>query len=73
MVKLVRVKATGQHRGSAFVHYYTEQGVKNALAAGAGRIVNNDTDDNTKKKKKKSKRDREIQSALAEAALNSGI
>jgi len=79
MVKLVRVKATGQHRGSAFVHYYTELGVKTALAAGAGRIVKdiNDIspadDKKLQKKRKKSKRDREIQGALAEAALNGGI
>ena len=26
MVKLVRVQSTGQHRGSAFVHYYSEMG-----------------------------------------------
>ena len=49
MVKLVLVKATGRHRGSAFVHYYTEIGVK-CLAAGAGRIIKDkkyyfDTDD----------------------------
>ena len=74
MVKLVRVQSTGQHRGSAFVHYYSEMGVKNALNAAAGRIGKEESQDRVQaKKNKKSKRQKEIASAMAEAALNGGI
>ena len=74
MVKLVRVQSTGQHRGSAFVHYYSEMGVKNALNAAAGRIGKEESQNRVQaKKNKKSKRQKEIASAMAEAALNGGI
>ena len=54
--------------------YITRKGVKNALNAAAGRIGKEESQNRVQaKKNKKSKRQKEIASAMAEAALNGGI
>ena len=79
MVKIVVQKHTGQSRGVAFVHYYTQAGVNTALAAGNGKPFssssecNTEQDDGGGKNKKKIQRMKAIKEAVVEASLNGGI